>query len=377
MGFTPRKISLSVSLMDRYFIQAIYGFFLLSFGMMTAAGVAMGTVADLVKQITEDDLPIAIACQIFGCKIPEYAVYALPISVLLSCLVVYDRLSDRSELTALLSFGISFYRLILPALLFSLAIAGMTFILNEFVVPAANYRVSLLQNFALPSASNPQRNIFYAEYKSTTTKTKQLQRIYFAELYLAPQLHEITVLNFASDRLDSIITAKSASWNRQQALWELHFGTMHRFVVRNKRDLVETIEISQLPLARTVFEIAERSRGIEQMSIRQTKAHLRAIEDSGQPRELTALSVRIQQKYAFPFICVVFALVGAVLGGKYSQLNRGRSFALCVAIVFCYYFLGVVTGALGITGAIAPILAGWLPNIIALAIGLCLWRFNS
>jgi lipopolysaccharide export system permease protein len=105
------------------------------------------------------------------------------------------------------------------------------------------------------------------------------------------------------------------------------------------------------------------------MNIRQAKEYLNLIQDSGKPTDVTKFAVRIQQKYAFPFICVVFTLIGSTLGAKYSQVNRAKSFGLCVAIVFSYYCLGFAIGSLGITGVISTFWAAWLPNAIALTAG--------
>ncbi|MGB5636899.1 MAG: LptF/LptG family permease, partial [Waterburya sp.] len=114
--------------MDRYLLEELSWFFLFSVSLLTSSGVAIGTVSDLAHKITEDQLPIPVAILIFCCKIPEYAAYALPISVLLTGLIIYSRLNSDRELVALLSFGISFYRIIFSTFIFSLVITGVTFL---------------------------------------------------------------------------------------------------------------------------------------------------------------------------------------------------------------------------------------------------------
>ncbi|MEO1465301.1 MAG: LptF/LptG family permease, partial [Cyanobacteria bacterium J06633_1] len=104
-----------ISLLDRYLIRQLSWFFLFSVSLLTSLGVAIGTISELAYKVSELQLPIPIALIIFGCKIPEYAAYALPISTLLTGLIIVGRLNSDRELTALFSFGISFYRLMLPA----------------------------------------------------------------------------------------------------------------------------------------------------------------------------------------------------------------------------------------------------------------------
>ena len=373
MQFNWQKITHigRISLLERYIIGELGGFFIFSVSLLTSLGVAIGTVSDLAFKITEYNLPISVAVLIFCYKIPEYAAYALPISILLTSLIVYGRLNSDRELVALLSVGISFLRIIFPALLFSLVVTGITFLLNESIVPAANYQANLLQNpFIAKTELNLQKqDIFYAEYKSDPDiPVKKLGRIYFVERYDRPNLIDVTIISFTGNNISQIITARSAKWNRSQQVWNLSEGEITRFDRHTTQRVAEKFEAKQLPLPQTIFEIVSQERSPEDMNIAQARKYLALIKDSG-TKDIAKFAVRIQQKYAFPFICVVFALIGSVLGAKYDGINRAKSFGLCVAIVFIYYCLGFALGSLGITEVISPFWAAWLPNAIALAAG--------
>ena len=363
-----------VSVLDRYLVWQLSWFFLFSVALLTALGVAIGTISDLAYKVSEYRLPIPVALLIFGCKIPEYAAYALPISILLTGLIIYGRLNSDRELTALLSFGISLYRLILPAIAFSLLVTGLTFLLNELIVPAANYRANLLQNpyIAKTELNLQKQDIYYAEYESQGSNPKKLKQIYFAERYQQPSLLGVTIISFGQNRVEQIITAQSARWQQQHQVWSLLHGSFSRFGQQESANIVRDFEAIELPLSGKIFEIISKERSPEDMNIRQAKEYVSLIQDSGESTDIAKFLVRIQQKYAFPFICVVFILIGSALGTKYSQLNRAKSFALCVGIVFAYYCLGFAIGSLGITGTISPWLAAWLPNFIGLGLGIYL-----
>ncbi len=359
--------------MDRYLLQELSYFFLFSVSLLTSLGVAIGTVSDLAYKITEYQLPIPVAILIFGCKVPEYAAYALPISILLTGLIIYSRLNSDRELVALLSFGISFYRILVSTLLFSLLITGLTFLLNELIVPAANYQANLLQTpFITKTELNLQKqDIFYTEYQSSKgdDAAKKLKNIYFAERYQEPSLFKVTIISFKRDHIQQIITAQSAQWNQQQRVWHLVSGIIHRFDDEREQNIIEEFITQTLSLPGTIFEIVKKERSPEDMNIRQAQEYLNLIKDSGKPIDIAKFAVRIQQKYAFPFICIVFALIGSTLGAKYGQLNRAKSFSLGVGIVFIYYCLGFAIGSLGITGIISPFWSAWLPNLIGLITG--------
>ena len=349
-----------------------------SVGLFTCLGVTIGTVSDLGYKVTEYNLPIAIAILIFCYKIPEYAAYALPISVLLSSLIIYGRLNSDRELTALLSFGISLKRIIAPALIFSLLITGTTFLFNELIVPAANYQANLLQtSFIAKTELNLQKkDIFYPEYKIKPgdRQSKALNRIYFAEQYENNTLQKVTIISLNNGVVEQIITARSAQWNQQREAWDLRKGELNN-ISNYGKVVTEEFDLKQIPFAMTLFKIAQKKRSPDDMNIRQAKEYLNLIEDSGTKTDVAKFAVRIQQKYAFPFICLVFASVGAILGAKYAQINRSKAFGYCVAIVFIYYFLGFTFGSLGITGILSPFWSAWMPNILGL--GTVIWLLTA
>ena len=359
--------------MDRYLVQELSFFFLFIVSLLTCLGVAIGTVSDLAYKITEYQLPIPVAILIFCYKIPEYAAYALPISILLTSLIVYSRLNSDRELIALLSFGISFYRILLFTLIFSLLITSLTFLLNELIVPAANYQANLLQSpFIAKTELNLQKqDIFYTEFQSSKDNdvAKKLKNIYFAARYKQPSLLDVTIISFEQDRINQIIIAQSAQWNPRQQLWQLAVGAIYHFNLDLEKNIIEEFTTQQIPLPGTLFEIVKKERSPEDMNIRQGKEYLNLIKNSANPIDIAKFRVRIQQKYAFPFICLVFALIGSSLGAKYGQLNRARSFSLGVGIVFLYYCLGFAIGSLGITGIISPFWSAWLPNFVGLIAG--------
>lgn len=369
------KLLFKLFLIDRYIISELITFFLFSVGLLSSLGVAIGTISDLAYKVTEYNLPIAVAILIFICKIPEYIAYALPISTLLTTLVIYGRKNRDRELIALRSFGINIYRIVAPALIFSLGITGITFVLNELVVPAANYQANSLQNpFISETQLNLQRrDIFYPEYAPVLIDgqpQRKLKKIYYAENFDGEKLRGITIIGWHKNQISQIITAESAQWNQAERVWNLSNGRIDRIAPDTTLAPVREFNSIQLPLSPTLFKIINKERSPDDMNIRQAREYVKIIEHSGQAKELTLFRVRIQQKIAFPFICLVFALIGSAIGSNSIQINKLKGFGLCVGLVFTYYLLGFMFGALGIVGIFTPIIAAWLPIFIYSGIGI-------
>ena len=65
---------------------------------------------------------------------------ALPLAILLSSLMTFGNLSEKNELTALKSSGLSLYRIIRPLFFVVLLISFATFYFANFIIPIANLK---------------------------------------------------------------------------------------------------------------------------------------------------------------------------------------------------------------------------------------------
>ena len=131
-----------LSIFDVYLLKELLPPFLFSVAIFSSLGVAIATLSDLSYKIIHSNLPFIYALKIFFLKIPEYVAYALPISVLLTTLITYSRLSKDSELIAFRSCGLNLIRIITPALFLSILITLITFVFNEKIVPNTNYQAT-------------------------------------------------------------------------------------------------------------------------------------------------------------------------------------------------------------------------------------------
>jgi lipopolysaccharide export system permease protein len=135
--------------LDRYVLRALGMPFLFGVSAFLGISLTLGTLFDLLRKVSDKGLPLVTALEILGLQIPSFLSLALPMSVLLSCLIAYNRLARTSEITAFRSLGVSAVRLAVPGIALGLGVMLLTFTLNQFVVPASNLQANQLMNQAL------------------------------------------------------------------------------------------------------------------------------------------------------------------------------------------------------------------------------------
>jgi lipopolysaccharide export system permease protein len=373
-----------ITILDRYLLTQLLLPFLFGVGAFSSIGISVGALFDLIRKMTTLNLPLDIAAQVFFLQMPLYISYALPMSTLLATLMMYSRLSTDSELIALRSAGISSYRLIVPAVVLSLLVTSASFAFNEAIVPAATYQATTTLEKALKEDTKKfqEKDILSSEYaevkvpnveagaKAGETKTDRiLSRIFYASEFNGESLSGLTVLDFSQAGLTQIIAAKSAQWQPAKGRWLFSDGTI--YVVSPDGSYRNIFKFSQqeIQLPRTPLDLANRKQDWMEMNIAELREALQLSTNSGDEKQAYKLRLRIQQKLAIPFICLVFGVIGSTLGMRPQRSGKGTSFAISILIIFGYYLVSFVCDSLGLLEILSPYVAAWLPMLSGLSLG--------
>ncbi|MBR8828209.1 MAG: LptF/LptG family permease [Gomphosphaeria aponina SAG 52.96 = DSM 107014] len=367
--------NIGLSIMDRYITAELIGPLLFGMGLFTSLGLAIGTLFDLVRKVTESGLLLSIAIKVLLLKMPGFIVLAFPMSMLLATLMAYSRLSSDSELIAMRSVGISIYRIVIPGIIISLLVTGITFLFNSFVAPAANYQASIVLDKALDEIKPTfkETNIIYPEYneirREDGSKDTVLTRIFYAEEFNGQRMKNVTILDRSQEGVSQIVTSQEATWNISENKWDFFKGTIYAIAADGSYRNILRFEHQQLALPRAPLDLAKRGLDYDEMNIFQAQEYLKILQLSGDEKKIRKLKVRIQEKISLPFVCLVFGLVGAALGLRPSNNSKATSFGICVTLIFAYYLLSFITSSLGVLGAFSPFMAAWLPNLLGLGAG--------
>lgn len=377
-SFSPFISLFSFSIMDRYLALQLLPPFLFGVGAFTSVVLAIDSLFELLRKVVESGLPLNIALEVFLLKLPYVMVYSFPMSTLLATLMTYSRLSSESELIALRGCGVSVYRMVLTAVVLSFAVTIMTYIFNEQIAPSANYRATVTLEAALKSdqPAFKQQNIYYPEYREINeangSKNKILSRLFYADQFDGKQMKGLTIIDRSRGGVNQIVISESAKWNGKKQVWDFYNGTIYLIATDQSYRNILRFEHQQLQLPRTPLTLAENSRDYGEMNISQALEQLEIERLGGNDQKIRKLQVRIQQKIAFPFVCVIFGLVGSVMGSIPQRTGRGTSFGISVIVIFSYYLLLSVSGALAQAGILSPVIGAWLPNLFGLGTGLFL-----
>lgn len=371
-------------LLDRWLLNELIGPLLFGIAAFTAVSLSVGVVFELVRRVAESGLPLTAALQVLLLRLPGFLVLSFPMATLMATLLAFSRLSGSSELTALRSVGVSTRRMVMPALALALCMSVLTFVFNDVIVPRANLEATNSLERALGKAISTEKgsNIMYSRFgrveKEGGERVKMLTHIFYARNFLRGEMKDVTLLDFSRLGQRQMLTAESAQWNEQLSLWQFRNGRIINVDEATGSTTSARFDRYNYPLSRDPLEVAKLPTDPSVMTVGQARTAERLQRRAGNAKEARRLRVRIQEKFAFPAICLVFGLIGSSIGVRpHSRTSRSQGFGISVLLIFGYYLMSFIFSSLGITGTLSPFLAAWLPVFIGLAGGMVLLRQAS
>jgi lipopolysaccharide export system permease protein len=371
-------------LLDRWLVQELVGPLLFGIAAFTAVSLSVGVVFELVRRVAESGLPLLAALQVLMLRLPGFLVLSFPMATLMATLLAYSRLSGSSELTALRSIGVSTRRMVVPGLLIALAMTLLTFVFNDMIVPQANLEATNSLERALGKALTTEKgnNVLYSRFgraKSLEGETvRQLTHLFYSRKYLAGQMLDVTLIDFSRVGQRQMLNAETGRWNEEKSMWEFNNGRIVNIDEKTGTTTSANFDRYYYPLSRDPLDVAKLPTDPGTMTVGQARRAERLLREAGNAKEARRMRVRIQEKFAFPAICLVFGLIGSSLGVRpHSRTSRSQGFGISVLLIFGYYLMSFIFSSLGITGTLPPFLAAWLPVTIGLGGGLWLLRQAS
>lgn len=369
------------SLLDRYIVAQLVPPFVFGLGVFTSLGLTIGVLFDVMRKLVAEEISWAIAGQILLLRLPEYLVLGLPMAMLLGSLAAYSSLSTFSEIIALRSVGVKPIRLMVPCIVAGLLVTGVTFCVNDWVVPDTSRRAATVLRTALGEENRDfqDKNIIYPEYQRVRDaqgdRREVLKTLFYAEQFTGDAMEQLTILDRAKVNTSKIITAEKARWDEVNQVWRMSQGMIYQIDTTGSFKDIEAFDTAPLEMSEAPLTLATQCQRLSDIKLRVIDICLDSLQLSRNEKKIRTLQVKKQEKFAVPSICVVFAVVGAAIGLRPQNSNRATSVGLSVVIVFCYYLLSVISTSMGVWGTLTPMMGTWLPNGLGLGVAaLIVWR---
>ena len=359
-----------MKIIDRYIIRE----FIAPFFYCLLLFLSLYIVIDLfsrLEDILKNHVEISILLQYYAAFLPVIFVRTAPVAILLSTLYVLGDLSKYNEVTALKAGGLNLWRITLPFFYIGLIVSVATLVINDKIVPQANFISTTVKEEHLDKEKKESREkiIENIALYGTHNRLIHVRRFYCADNLLKG----ITILEQDdNERVTAKIQAKNAKWIKGRWVFFdciiYNFDKLGRVINGPSVFKKMLIDIEEVPK-----DFLRRESSAEYMSYRKLKNYIKRLSGSG-AMIVKKLLVDLHHKVSFPFLSLVIVFLGIPFALSTQGTGKVASIGLCIAITFSFYIVEALSLALGKRGSLPPFLAAWFANILFTAVALMLMR---
>ena len=301
---------------------------------------------------------------------PSFLIFTIPMAVLLGTLLSFGRLSGDSEITAFKASGVSLYQLFLPISILSVIAYLFTSFLVFYGLPWGNR--GFMATIYLIAQSKADIEIKERVFNDVFDGLV----VYVDKVPIqGKRIEGVLIYDERDKEKVNTIFAKEGFLNSDpkshEVVLRLLDGDIHRFETKTKvyqRMKFDTYDL-KLELGKTFAAMGKKLKEHE-MSIDEIKEKIKKMKIKGE--DTTGQEVELHKRYAIPFACIVFGLIGVPLGIQPRRSARSYGFILGIFILMTYYISLTASEILAIKKTIPAFLAGWTPNFLFFGLGLYL-----
>ncbi len=314
-----------------------------------------------MDNLMENRVPVLAAATFFMYKMPLIIGQVSPITVLLSVILSLGILARHGEITAIKAGGIRLMRVLMPLFVVGALISVAVILMNESVTPRALKRA---ESFKREWFSGVQSSAFGKRgvWIRAPDRIFNIRRMDLEN----NQLHGLTCYIIGrpftiKGRIDArLVTFDDGRWTAPTA-------TVWSFPEQGRANKAESTDLVIDGLA-APEDLASLEDYQKTMNFGELRQYIKSLEADGY--EAHKYKTDLYGRLSFPlvnFIMVFVAIPFALKTGRHGGIAVGVG--LSVIIAFSYWIVFAITGSLGHSGVMPPLLAAAFPDVLFLSVG--------
>ncbi len=353
--------------LDWYIVKKYLGTFFFTTVLAILVTVVVNA-SESVDDFIEYNVPLKDV--IFGYYfnfIPNVILLVCPLFIFIAVIFFTSKMASRTEIVAILSSGVSFYRILLVPYLFSAVfLMGLQLYANHFLVPKANYgMLEYNDKYSSKKLNKRERNINMQldEHSFLTLKSYEPK----------DSLGREFILEVVKDKkMVSKLKASEIKWQNDKKEWLLRNYTYREIDGQDEKLVTGDTLFKSIPLSPSDFGKKEMFKDAL------TTPDLNKLIEREQIKGssiLPALKVEKYKRTALPFATIILTIIGFAIASKKTRGGMGLHILIGLAISGAFVVMMQFGTSFAINSNFSPFLAVWLPNIIFGIISLFLLRW--
>ncbi|HEY0305538.1 MAG TPA: LptF/LptG family permease [Longimicrobiales bacterium] len=383
----------------------------------------VNTVARRFPDMAGKGLPMSVILEVMALSLPHIIALTLPMAVLVAVLYAFSQMTADNEVTALKASGVNLLRLQVSLVIAAAVLGAFMLYFNDRILPETNHQLKVL----LMDINRKNPTLTLKEQVINNIQTADMRTRYFLQAARIDartnKLRDVVIYDLSVPQRDRTVYADSGrmAFNREQTnlFLTLYDGSVHEVRDAEPDQFQRVFFKQQLVMVEGIGNVLERTaqdeyrsdremslgmlkaavdsseaqlaeireearkygatavrevmgRGSVEMQAMQTASELRMLAARAQAEQRRSNEFRVEyhKKFAIPFACIVFVLIGAPLAVRFPRGGPGMVIAVSL-LIFGIYYMSLIGGeSLGDKGSIKPFWGPWAPNLLFLILSI-------
>jgi len=339
---------------DLYIIKKFLGTFFFSLAMIIVV-VIIFDITERLDDFIEKQAPIKeIIFDYYLNFVPYFVNLFSALFIFISVIIFTANMAAKNEIVAILAGGISFYRILVPYMVSAVLLFGLSFYLNNFIIPKANKKRLQFENLYLKnayrnSAQNIHRQIAPGEF------------IYFENYNNFSNVgFKFSLEKFEDGRLKYKLLSDFVKWDTANSTWRIHNYQIRRF--DEEKETLTTGRVLDTAMSFDPEEFGQRVNAVEMYDYYELN---KAIKDElfKGSEKVVYFKFEKYKRMVFPFATIILTLIGVSIASRKVRGGIGLHIMFGFLISFSFIVFMEFSKTFAINGGAPPLLATWIPNI--------------
>tara|TARA_Y100001958_G_scaffold4998_1_gene3107 strand:- start:3270 stop:4346 length:1077 start_codon:yes stop_codon:yes gene_type:complete len=350
-----------MKIIDIYIIKKFLSTFLLMFLLFIPIGILVD-VSEKIDKFKEHDLSFNQVLQYYSDFVWYYGYFLFPIFVFLSVIWFTSKLSSNSEVTAILSSGISFNRFLKPYIFSASLIFLISVFSGLFIVPEKNRSFNEFQ-YKYLSKNKKDRNLSNL-YKQISDN----QYIYVSSYNpTRNQAYNFSHELFDENKLAEKITARNIRWVEEDSIYRLTDFFKRSYI--NDKEIIESRRIYDTIFNFNIDDLSSLKYQAKALNFFELNKFIEQERLSGSPLLNDHLLER-NRRFSIPFSVLILTLLAVSVSSFKRRGGIGLNLAFGIALAFVFIFFDKFFSVLVVKSDMNATLGAWAPNFVFLLITL-------
>lgn len=320
-----------------------------------------------VQRTINGTYTVRMAVSIILYELPKVLNIALPVGMLLGTILTFEKLSKDFEITVMRGSGFPFFRIIASVIILSIFACGFTFIVGSKLLPDAAVKLKNLKDDGFIS-----QFVFPVKHKNGA-----MDKILIVPNYDENYIKDVIVLNFynhevekGSSLLSSIIVSDYVKYNYND--WTIN--SAKKYIISKEGIFEEIEDIKDFKIldgtsATNAYKLMKYSVFRDrELTNPQISEYIKLLKKEKMDDEYRFMLNKYLQRFVHSFMCIIFAILGCILGFSKPREQRFIGMLIAVGVIFGYYITIPFFDLLAEKAILPPIITSMIAPVICIAL---------